>query len=241
MNAVVVVRRDDVPRIGAAVADPVERRAARDVHAGLLVAEPNSHRLVLVGSDVIPLQTVVGRAGATGNEHAVPHVPGNHVALAGRRTSNPGTSDAVDVDAVTAVCERHTSGRIDADVVVVDERTHRRARQVNPVAAVAGDDVAIGSARRADDVACTAVDSHPEQVGACGRPGGIDSEPVSNDGVAVGVEGDAGSAEVLNRQATDRRRTAGHVKAVFEGPRRSPIKDDRIAIGVRRPIDRHCV
>ncbi len=142
-HAGTAVAGDDVPRTGRRAADDIVGRTTVDRNAPLAAGQGS--RASGVGADVVTLHDVAVVATAA-DEDAEYRVAGNDVARRRSRAADRIVGSAGrDVDAKAAVAQRGGAGRVDANVVALDEVTIA-AVDHNTVAAEAIDGKALDRA-----------------------------------------------------------------------------------------------
>jgi hypothetical protein len=142
---------------------------------------------------------------------------------------------AADPDAAEAVAQREGAARVGADVVALDQGAGHVVGDLDAVAVVAGDDVALGRRDPADTVVAAA-----EYVHAVGRvapvqgAGGVGADVVADDDVVGAPQADTGVDVV--RQHVARRRGGAADEVAGRGDVDAEVVHDRHrggAVGVQ--------
>ena len=196
-----------------------------------------------VGPQEIALDDVAAPAG---EHHAVETVAADDVARPRAETAQA-VVVAVHPDAALRIAQHGSAGRVDADVVAFDGIL-RRTRQIDPVAVIAGDDVAFQGREAAQRVAAGAVHVNPrrgriEPVGPAERAGHIGADVVPLNRIAA-VRGEVdsvstGAGEPVDHQPLHRT-VAGRDAQAGDGPGQRAVQfDDRGAreTGLREAVD----
>ena len=147
-NAVGGIARNDVPVGGRGSADGVARSTAIDLHTLTVIAQRG--RPCRIRAEIVAGNQIARGPGA-GNLDAGTAIAGYHVSCAGGGSANGVVRSTRDQDAIEAIGSRGGSRGVQADVVPLDNIVRRASFQSHASVGIAGNDVAVGGGRSADE------------------------------------------------------------------------------------------
>ena len=237
-NAVAGVARNEIARTRRGAADGVARSTAVDLHAVTHIAQSGRPRRIR--ADIVAGDDVA-RGGRAGDFNPRTRVARNHVPRAGGSSADGVVRSAGDQDAVEAIGPGRAPGGVQADVVPFDDVARRTRFQPHAPVGIAGNDVALGGGRPADD-GIGRIGEHDSRavgrrrvIGPKSEIVGLDDRPVDACDLNAVAPGKA-----VDGKALDRHVVRGNVESVIR-VRSSLELDQRRArvTGLTCPVDDH--